>query len=312
MDYTPFAKYLKSQQNDSILCTFDKIEQILGKSMPSSAYKYLAWWSNSPTHPLMNEVLNAGWMSYRPNLKEKTVLFYKDSLGKHKGKSLKKEKRKTTTVDLSQEKEFKKNRDNLLQNTKPDFVIDGKNVYFEHLIDEFVSHITKGKTEIYNEASVQYELAIFLREKLPNYKIQLERNVKFFNLEKKNFVKKEIDIVLFNHSQTRKFAIEIKFPTSIDYPNQMFHFCQDIKFLEQLKDSGFTDNFFLALTPQSNFWSESGKEGTIYEKFRKEKELYGEIQNNIGDSTEKVHLNGRHKINWLSVNDTVRFFVVRV
>ena len=136
MDYTPFANYLKSQQNDSILCTFDKIEQILGKSMPSSAYKYLAWWSNSPTHPLMNEVLNAGWLSYRPNLKEKTVLFYKDSLEKHKGKAPKKEKRKTTTVDLSQEKEFKKNRDKLLENTKPDFVIDGKNIYFEHLIDE--------------------------------------------------------------------------------------------------------------------------------------------------------------------------------
>ncbi len=153
---------------------------------------------------------------------------------------------------------------------------------------------------------------MFLREKIPNYKIQLERNVKFFNLEKKNFVKKEIDIVLFNDSQSKKFAIEIKFPVNGEYPIQMFHFCQDVKFLEQLKESGFTDNFFLALTPQSNFWSDHGTKGTIYEKFRKEKELYGEIQNQIGDSTEKVTLNGRHKIDWLSVNDKVRFFVMRV
>ena len=153
---------------------------------------------------------------------------------------------------------------------------------------------------------------MYLREKIPNYKIQLERNVKFFDLEKKNFVKKEIDIVLFNNSKTRKFAIEIKFPISIDYPNQMFHFCQDIKFLEQLKESGFTNNFFLALTPQSNFWSNKGNQGTIYEKFRKEKELYGEIKNQIGDSTEKVVLDHKHKINWLTINDTTRYFVMRV
>ena len=50
----------------------------------------------------------------------------------------------------------------------------------------------------------------------------------------------------------------------------------------------------------------------IYEKFRKEKELYGEIKNQIGVSTEKVNLNGRYRINWLSVNDKVRFFVMRV
>ena len=92
----------------------------------------------------------------------------------------------------------------------------------------------------------------------------------------------------------------------------MFHFCQDIKFLEQLKEVGFTDNFFLALTPQSNFWGDNGKEGTIYEKFRKEKELYGEIKNEIGDSTEKVNLKSRHKINWLSVNDTIRYFTMRI
>ena len=117
---------------------------------------------------------------------------------------------------------------------------------------------------------------------------------------------------MFNNTQTKKFAIEIKFPINGEYPIQMFHFCQDVKFLEQLKESGFTDNFFLAITPQSNFWSDQGREGTIYEKFRKEKELYGEIKNQIGDSIEKVTLNGRHKINWLTINDTTRYFVMRI
>ncbi len=313
MDYSPFASFIKSQKNDSITCTFSQIEQILGKSMPSSAYKHLAWWSNSPTHPLMKEILSAGWMSKKANLKNKTISFYKDSSSKQKLANIKKGvKKQKHVINLLKEREYLKQRDLRLQDSKPDFIINGKNIYFEHLLDEFVSHITKGKTEIYNEASVQYELTMFLREKIPNYKIQLERNVKFFNLEKKNFVKKEIDIVLFNNSQSKKFAIEIKFPVNGETPIQMFHFCQDIKFLEQLKESGFTDNFFLALTPHNSFWNDDGKKGTIYEKFRKEKELYGEIKNQIGVSTEKVNLNGRYRINWLSVNDKVRFFVMRV
>ncbi len=312
LDYLPFVKFLKSQISDDVSCSFEQIEQILGKPMPSSAYKYPAWWANSPTHTLMNAVLHAGWMSKKTNLQKKTVSFYKDSLAIQKAVLTKGKKIKKHTIDLEKEKEFRRNRDTQLEKEKPDFVVGGKNIYFEQLIDEFVSHITKGKTEIYNEASVQYELAMFLREKIPDYKIQLERNVKFFNLEKKNFVKKEIDIVLFIKSQNKKFAIEIKFPVNGEIPIQMFHFCKDVKFLEQLKESGFTDNFFLALTPHRSFWNDNGKQGTIYEKFRKEKELYGKIKNDIGDSTEKVNLNGRHKINWLSINDTVRYFVMRV
>ena len=109
-----------------------------------------------------------------------------------------------------------------------------------------------------------------------------------------------------------KFAIEIKTPMSGDYPMEMFYFCQDIKFLEQLKESGFTDNFFLAITPQSQFWNGRSKKDTIYEKFRKEKELYGTIKNQIGDSKEEVTLKGRYKINWLTINDFTRYFVMRI
>ena len=210
-----------------------------------------------------------------------------------------------------EEKATKRQINNQLKEQTPDFTVDGKGIYFEHILEDFVSQIAKGKTEIYNEASIQYELAIFLREVIPNYKIQLERNVSYFELNKKHFLKREIDIVLFNTTKTRKFAIEIKYPLS-EVPIQMYKFCEDIKFLEQLKESGFTDNFFLAITPQSQFWSNYSKKDTIYEKFRKEKELYGTIKNQIGDSKEEVTLKGRHKINWLTINDSTRYFVMRV
>lgn len=51
----------------------------------------------------------------------------------------------------------------------------------------FINKISDGKIEVYNEFSVQFELAIFLREILPsNLKIQLERNIEYFNLKKRN------------------------------------------------------------------------------------------------------------------------------
>ncbi len=306
--YTKFSQHLEKCSNITH-CTFSEIEKIIGESLPFSAYNYPAWWSNSPTHPLMKEVLKIGWNSQNLNLKNKTISFFKNSIPKKLGVISKKKK---STIDLNLEKQYKIQRNNKLKQQPPDFIIEGNIVYFEQILDEFALQITKGNIEIYNEASVQYELAIFLREKIPNCKIQLERNVSYFKLNKKDFVKKEIDIVLFNKTQSKKFAIEIKFPVNGEYPIQMFNFCKDIKFLEQLKESGFTDNFFLALTPQSNFWVDKGKKDTIYEKFRKEKELYGEIKNQIGDSVEKVTLKGRHKINWLSINESTRYFVMRI
>ena len=321
-----FCSWLKKQDSKEVNCSFEQIEKIIEAKLPDSAYKYAAWWSNSTTHTLMRYVLKMGWESKNLDLQNKTITFYerippslllqmkrtghmqiesKKSLLGSLSSRLRKAKRK------EEEKATKRQINNQLKEQTPDFTVDGKGIYFEHIIEDFVSQIAKGKTEIYNEASIQYELAIFLREVIPNYKIQLERNVSYFELNKKHFLKREIDIVLFNTTKTRKFAIEIKYPLS-EVPIQMYKFCEDIKFLEQLKESGFTDNFFLAITPQSNFWGDRGKTGTIYEKFRKEKELYGTIKNQIGDSKEEVTLKGRHKINWLTINDSTRYFVMRI
>ena len=343
-DYTSFLKYLKDQHVNEVDCSFEQIEKIGNGKLPDSAYKYAAWWSNSITHTLMRYVLKMGWESKNLDLQNKTITFYekispslllameqagllqtepkKSLLGSlssrlHKAKrkedvERKNARRKADAKRKEEEKATKRQINNQLKEQTPDFTVDGKGIYFEHILEDFVSQIAKGKTEIYNEASIQYELAIFLREVIPNYKIQLERNVSYFELNKKHFLKREIDIVLFNTTKTRKFAIEIKTPMSGNYPMEMFYFCQDIKFLEQLKESGFTDNFFLAITPRSNFWGDRGKTGTIYEKFRKEKELYGTIKNQIGDSKEEVTLKGRHKINWLTINDSTRYFVMRV
>lgn len=184
----------------------------------------------------------------------------------------------------------------------------------ENFVKEFVDLIQNNIIEIYNESSIQYELAIFLRQKLTNYKIQLERNISYFNLNKKEFEKKEIDIVLFNENE--KIAIELKFPTNGQYPEQFFSFAKDIKFLEELKQNEFNNNIFIAFTNDKNFWCNKGEEGTIYNMFRKQKKIYGNIEKPTkvkGKKIDKtISLVGKYDIQWKRINDELKYFIIKV
>jgi len=180
------------------------------------------------------------------------------------------------------------------------------------LIEEFIQKIIRKEIEIYNEASIQYELAIFLRRNLPDHKIQLERNVIYFGLVKNKFIKKEIDIVIFNHEETEKLAVEIKFPTNGQHPEQMFSFCKDIKFLEQLRSIGFTNNVFLCFADDSNFWSGKAEGNSIYRFFRKPEPITGLIQKPTGTKDEQFHLEGSYTANWQPIHNLMKYFIVKV
>ena len=77
--YALLEQYLRglplSQDEETL--TFERIEQILGDSLPTFAYEDSAWWSNQKqgiqieTNPLMD----AGWMAEIVNLQEKWVRF---------------------------------------------------------------------------------------------------------------------------------------------------------------------------------------------------------------------------------------------
>ena len=56
--------------------------------------------------------------------------------------------------------------------------------------------VERNQVEVYNEFSLQHELGVFLRNRLDAYKVQFERNTKFFGIS--NTIKHEIDIVVFN------------------------------------------------------------------------------------------------------------------
>jgi MoxR-like ATPase len=73
--YYRFIDFLNSQHSDTVTCSFEQLEDIIGEKLPSSASSYDAWWSNHPSHPLMKLVLDSGWTKTRLDLDGHEVTF---------------------------------------------------------------------------------------------------------------------------------------------------------------------------------------------------------------------------------------------
>ena len=69
-------------------------------------------------------------------------------------------------------------------------------------LSNFINHIQLNKSiELYNEAGLQHELGFYLKRHLPDYTIQLERNIEAIIGTKEGFCKNEIDIYLTDGSK---------------------------------------------------------------------------------------------------------------
>lgn len=161
------------------------------------------------------------------------------------------------------------------------------------IIGEFLTLVENGEIEIYNEFSVQHELGILLRERLPEYTIQFERNARFFNID--GTIKHEIDIVIYNDAY--KCAIELKFPLNGQYPEEMFSFIKDIKFMEEMREHGFDETYCLTLVEGKGFYSGDRVDG-IYSFFRASAPIKGIVNKPTGKRDEQITLNGSYDIVW--------------
>jgi hypothetical protein len=120
--------------------------------------------------------------------------------------------------------------------------------------------------------------------------------------QRKNFTKKEIDIVILD-SETGSLlcAIELKFPRNGQVPVQMFSFCKDIAFLEELTEAGFTEGLFVAFVDNHHFYKGRG-EG-IYGLFRERKPITGTIQKPTGSKNETVAIRGTYVVDWKQITN---------
>ncbi len=176
----------------------------------------------------------------------------------------------------------------------------------------FFDFITENKVDIYNEYSLQHEMGIYLRERFPEYKVQFERNVSFFYAQA-NTIKKEIDIVVYNDNKGERYAIELKFPVNGQYPEQMYSFVKDIRFMEQLKEKGFTYTFAIALVRDRPFYQGNNNSG-IYKYFREEHRVYGRIGKPTGSGKldESVILEGNYAIDWRNAGTSRKYYIVSI
>ena len=176
------------------------------------------------------------------------------------------------------------------------------------LLNDFMNWQQSQGILVYNEFSLQFELGCFLRSK--EYTVRFERNVSAY-LPKGNdnqFIKKEIDIVAFKGSdemKAEKIAIELKFPRNAQYPEQMFSFIKDIKFMEQVGGiQGFAETYVLCLVDNHNFYKYQPNQSGIYNYFR----IPGEkisipgntpISKPTGKKNKTITLSNSYSTDWL-------------
>ena len=175
------------------------------------------------------------------------------------------------------------------------------------LLYDFVAMVENEQVEVYNEFSLQHELGIYLREKLPKYKVQFERNAKFFGIS--DTLKHEIDVVIYN--DTEKYAAALKYPVNGQYPEQMYSFVKDIFFMEQLIKNGFDSTYCLTMVKDPKFYSGQKIDG-IYAFFRGNTILCGKVKKPTGNNEEIIEVSGKHAINWEGNKSQLKYYIVDV
>jgi hypothetical protein len=178
-------------------------------------------------------------------------------------------------------------------------------------ISDFMARVATGDTEIYNEFSLQHEIGIYLRNKLGDFKVQFERNVSYFGFDKQHFEKREIDISVFSaEKKNLKLAIELKFPRNGQYPEQMFSFCKDIVFLEQLRAAGFHRCIFIAVADDRLFYE--GSTNGIYSYFRGGEQLHGDIVKPTGKRDKILTVQGHYEVSWKPIKGATKYTEIHV
>lgn len=168
------------------------------------------------------------------------------------------------------------------------------------------------KSRVLSERKIQaYEL-----DSKKHTKVFPERNIQVYGLNSKEYVKKEIDIVI-EAEKDDKIAIELKMPMKRNgqVPEQMYSIVKDIKFLEQLKESGeFNKCYLLTVTNNDSFWERvPGREKKeIYKYFRYDEILTGKIEKPTGENKGFHQISGKYKITWKNLGNGFRYFTIKI
>ncbi len=151
-----------------------------------------------------------------------------------------------------------------------------------------------------------------MRNTLADYRVQFERNISYFT-EDKNTIKKEIDISVFSPDKEVKYAIELKFPLNGQYPEQLYSFVKDIKFMEQLRALGFHHTYCISLVKNRLFYSGNNNHD-IYKYFREQHKVYGRIYKPTGQrkNIDYVELEKEYSFSWEPLASDRKFYCIEI
>lgn len=78
--YAPLQVHLKNLSSSSWKTSFDKIEEILGFTLPHSAYTYSAWWGNHVQNSRHTKAwMDIGWEVHDLDIHAQTLTFQRVS-----------------------------------------------------------------------------------------------------------------------------------------------------------------------------------------------------------------------------------------
>jgi hypothetical protein len=181
------------------------------------------------------------------------------------------------------------------------------------LVAPFIEAVRDGVVEIYNEISLQHELGIFLRCNHKKSLVQFERNIKHFfpTIAADAFTKREIDIAIYTaEPRALEWAIELKYPRNGQHPEQMFSFCKDVAFAEELAMAGFRRAGLVIFAEDDLFWR--GPTQGIYGYFRSKNPLNGVVRKPTGAKNEEVCIRGRYPVDWKPVVGSLMYAIIEV
>jgi len=78
--FLPLEEYLKKQDEPTLMITYAEIEEILGKPLCKSAYKYPAYWYPAYNRPANNVIYNAGYDVEKVDLKGQMLVLVKPEI----------------------------------------------------------------------------------------------------------------------------------------------------------------------------------------------------------------------------------------
>ncbi|SDD33942.1 hypothetical protein SAMN04488104_102510 [Algoriphagus faecimaris] len=169
-------------------------------------------------------------------------------------------------------------------------------------IEAFFNSIQQNPIELYNEAGLQYELAIFLRNNYPDLNVKLEFPVSRIFQNQTQFLKKEMDLFITSADGLR-YVVELKAPLgNSGVPNAMYKALEDVKFLEQLSDARIDGGFSILATPAPAFWNAPRVNGMLYQMFNGDtvnfEETHIEQLPAFLQSKGRIDLNNYHEAPW--------------